>query len=412
MTSPESARIRPHAHPRRATNWLPPALIGGLVLLGLGAWAFMATRPQPTLVVKRDKIVAYMALGGRVIAPPDAQATVRSPYHTTVKKVRATLNARVNKGEVLVELAIPSADQAVQSARESLQLAEANYDAARRGANANVAAAQEQLAAAQAAARAARAPRATTTDPEGSEVTVTETTPAPATADDDRIAAEQGIAQARSAAAAELAAARTAVDEARAYLREAQAGRAQGMVRAPIAGTVMQLNARPGETVGDDPKKVLAAIINLDRLQVHAPLAPAQMPAAKVETPVKLTSDSWPNKEIEGKIVQVTSVAGKDGQVTSYTAIIGFDNRDRLVRPDQVVAANIKLGVAYDATAVPNGALQKKGDGRYVVEAHRNGSWVEVPVEIGLSDGVYTEVKQGLRKGEGIRIRPSLLPAR
>jgi RND family efflux transporter MFP subunit len=404
------------SRPRWSRRPLAAALAAPLLVALAGC-----SRPEPTVAVKRD-IVAHMALQATVTAPPGAQAVVYPPYLTTVKRIRVKPNERVAKGQVLMELAIPSADQALQGAKDAVRQAEADYQSARANAAAPVQAAEQRLAQAKAAEKSARAAlrqqnpapdQGNTSDESGA-------TPAPAAASSpeleqavrERRAAEQAFAQARAQVDAEVLPARQALEEARQALREAQAGRAQGFVRAPITGTVIALNAQEGATVGQDRNQPLATILNRDKLQVRAPLAPEQVPYAKEGTPVKLTSSAWPNQQVEGKIVEVISAADPQGKGTVYTAILGVDDRNAPLAPNQQVLASVKLDAVKDVVAVPNSAIRKGEGGQPVVEVQRNGQWVNVPVQTGLTDNAYTEIKQGIQPGEVVKAEAPMLGRR
>src|SRR5207237_5360672 len=82
------------------------SLLGSLAILALVG----CSRTAPTVAVTRD-IVAYLRLEGTAVAPPTAVSTIYPPYQTTVKKVDATLHERVHRGDRLIELVIPSADE-------------------------------------------------------------------------------------------------------------------------------------------------------------------------------------------------------------------------------------------------------------------------------------------------------------
>jgi len=397
---------------------------GWSVRAGLAALAALVaagcTRSAPALAVKRD-VVATLRLAGNVVAPPTAVYTAYPPYQTTVKKVDASVNEQVHKGDRLIELVIPSADQAVQAARANLRQAEAALAEAKRNDAATVRAARQELNAARSEQRAADQSQSNSTNANppaadtgnGTAATTSSGTPAaggsgppPAV---DRQAAAQAVAQAQAQGAASLAPLEEQVADARRALADAQAGREQGIIRSGITGTVIVLNAQTGKAVGQNRDTPLASVVNLRKLQVQAPLTPEQVAYAKVGTPVKLSTASVPNRLFDGRIVQVTTVADKSGKVTSYMATIDFDNREHLVMPNQKAVASIELGAAHDVVAVPNGALQRDSSGKTVVQVLRNGHWVTTPVTVGLSDGAYTEIKRGIEAGEQVKVNKPLL---
>jgi RND family efflux transporter MFP subunit len=370
------------------------------------------------VAVRRD-IVAYMALEGTVVAPPTAQATLYSPYRTTVKQVRASVNDRVDKGDVLLELTMPSAEVALQQAKDAVRSAELDEAAARRTASSGIDAARARVRAAETALRAVEAapPAADPAEADSSSPAPSPGRPPAESSDREAAvseleAAQAALAQAEAELQLAVAPARDRLEAARANLREAQAGRAEGFVRAPIAGTVVLLNATEGQEVGEDAKQPLAQIVNLRQLRVHALLTPEQQPNARDGTPVKLKFAELPNQLLDGEVERVTSVSDDSGRVTRYTAVVDFDNRERLVRPGWEAEVSVKLGAVEDVVAVPAEAVDRGEGDQWIVEVRRGGTWERVPVQLGLSDGTYTEIRQGVREGEEVRVTPSLLGGR
>src|SRR5438552_906242 len=124
--------------------WLPVAIIGVILLVGGGFYLYNVTRPRPTAVEKRD-IIGYVPLPGQIVTPPSAYAEARAPYAGQVDKVDTTLGANVTKGELLVELANPSASETYDQAKQNMKTAETAYANAKRQYDEAVRAAQKQL---------------------------------------------------------------------------------------------------------------------------------------------------------------------------------------------------------------------------------------------------------------------------
>jgi RND family efflux transporter MFP subunit len=389
-----------------------------LLLIGLGAWALTRSRPESATVTRRD-LVAVVPVKGEVVAPPTERADLYSPFKAPVAKVYATVGANVKRGDVLVELNVPNAQQAYADAQLRVKEAETAYANAEHEYDAPVAAARKQLDAARAAERAARQPAPTTPSVtiDSDTGTTTTTTPAPApagdvaTASSARIAAEQALAQAEAAKTTALVTYRQQLDAAREYLREAQSGRKLGMIRAPISGTVLALNAQPGATAGTDRKVPLATVVDLDELEVQGVIDPRQASAVKAGMPVTVTVAEVPNEQFEGRVHALTTRTGGGllKNKTEYVAVIHLKNKGGQVKPGMKAGATVQLEEQKNVLAVPNDAVQEDSSGRPVVKVLNGSNWVDRVVEIGLSDGHYTEVKSGLKEGEVVQVKQDLL---
>jgi len=391
--------------------------IAALLAIMFGVWAFMRTRPESATVSKRD-LVAVVPVKGDVVAPPTERADLYSPFQAPVAKVYATVGANVKRGDVLVELNVPNAQQAYADARQRVKEAETAYANAAREYDAPIAAARKELDAARAAERSARqpaAPTASVTVDNATGTTTTTTTPAPAadvqTASSARIAAEQALAQAQAAKTTALVVYQQQLDTAREYLKEAQSGRKVGMVRSPIDGTVLALNAQAGAVAGTDRKVPLVTVVDLDELEVQGVIDPRQASAVKAGMPVSVTVAEVPNEQFEGRVHSITTRPGGGllKNKMEYVAVIHLKNKGGQVKPGMKAGAAVQLEEQKNVLAVPNDAVHEDSGGRPVVKVLNGSTWTDRVVEIGLSDGHYTEVKSGLKEGEVVQVKQDLL---
>ena len=403
------AREQPRTH--HFPSWGIAAILGVLLLIGLGGWAFMRTRPASAIVTRRN-LVAAVPLKGDVVAPPTERADIYSPFQAPVAKVYTTIGANVDRGDVLAELSVPNAQAAYNQARAQVQAAETAYANAAREYDAPVAAARQQLRTAGAAERAARtAPSVSVQTQEGS-ATVT-TTPATdlQVLTDARVQAEQSVAGAEAAKTTALATYKAQLDSARAYFDEAKSGRKIGMIRSPISGTVLALNAQAGQMAGQDRKTPVAIVVDLDELELQGEIPAENASVVKAGMPVSVTVAEVPNEQFEGRVHSITTRPGGGllKNKTEFLAVIHVKNRKGLVKPGMKAGAAIKLEELKDVLAVPEDAVQKDSSGRPVVKVMVNGRWDPRVVEIGLSDGQYTEIKSGLNEKDVVQVKPNLL---
>lgn len=401
--------------PRTQNNTLWIGIgIAAVLAIALGTWAFMRTRPESATVTKRD-LVAVVPVKGDVVAPPNERADLYSPFQAAVVKVYATVGANVKRGDVLVELNVPNAQQAYADARQRVKEAETAYANAAREYSAPLAAAQKELDAARAVERSARQPAAASVTVDSDTGTTTTTTAAPAVdlqaASTARMNAEQYLAQAQAAKATALVAYQQQLDAAREFLKEAQSGRKMGMVRSPINGTVLALNAQPGVVAGTDRKVPLAIVVDLDELEIQGVIDPRQASAVKAGMPVSVTVTEVPNEQFEGRVHSITTRPGGGllKNKTEYVAVIHLKNKGGKAKPGMKAGTTIELAEQKNVLAVPDDAVHEDKAGRPVVKVLTGSSWTDRVVEIGLSDGHYTEVKSGLKEGEVVQVKQDLL---
>ena len=126
----------------------------------------------------------------------------------------------------------------------------------------------------------------------------------------DRIAGEQALSQAQAQRDAALAASRQSLELAQAEFQQAQSGRKQGLIRAPISGTVLVLNARPGSDVGTDPRTPVVTIVDLDKLQLQGAVNPDQATLLKPGMAAVVNAKEVRNQPFDGTLTAVTTTTG------------------------------------------------------------------------------------------------------
>jgi multidrug efflux pump subunit AcrA (membrane-fusion protein) len=129
---------------------------------------------------------------------------------------------------------------------------------------------------------------------------------------------------------------------------------------------------------------------------------------------VSLTFAELPGKTFEGKVSKITSTVDEKlgGLVkeSKYIALVDFKNTDGAAKPGMKPMIALKTGDAKGALAVPSEAVDVR-NGVPTVKVLRGGQWQVVSVQTGVSDGRYTQVKEGLKEGETVQVTPNLVQA-
>ncbi len=344
-----------------------------------------------TYTAKRQDLTGYSFFDGKLVIPDTAQAVAFSPYTTPIVSVSAIEGKKVDKGEPIVKLTIPGADAAASSAKAGVQSAEAEYAAQKEANSAPVAEAKRVLAEAQAAERAAR-----DTIANGGEADLETATAA-------RIQAEASLAQAQQELRRTLQPTKESIAQAAAYLRSAREDAAKGIVRAPISGTVVILAAKPGMMA--NANEPLATIVNFDKVRVQGLVPPELKDLVVKDSHVIIAMNGESSDPLDGIVLDVSVVPPSEGQKSpGYLTVIEFVNPERMVQPSySVKRIGVKTGTVSNVLVVPVGAVVTK-DGKSFISVKEGESWVEKPVEIGVTDGALVEIKSGINEGDQVRV--------
>ena len=164
-------------------------------------------------------------------------------------------------------------------------------------------------------------------------------------------------------------------------------------VVASLTGVVVQRNANVGEQTGD---KTLFVIGDYSTVWVNLSVFPGD--AAKIHPgqPVRIASKDDAVTG-EGTIIAVSPVGNSANQTITATAAL--DNADRRWTPGRFVRAEVVLTESEIPLAIQENAVQVVDD-KTVVFVAEGGAFEVRPVELGRSDGRFSEVLAGLQPGE------------
>ena len=214
---------------------------------------------------------------------------------------------------------------------------------------------------------------------------------------------------AAGADASALATAQADLDKKRLALSDAQADLAATQLRAPFDGTVLETHAQPGSQI--TAGTAILALANLKALQVVAAIDETTIRRIAADQDVAITFDAFPGQRFRGKVLAIPLQGALQGGVMVYDVPISLTGADKLpLLVGMTANAQIQVAQAANALLVPTMALQRVG-GQYQVllrvadPALPEGATVAVPVEVGLSDGVNTQITSGLQPGDQVVVQ-------
>ena len=96
----------------------------------------------------------------------------------------------------------------------------------------------------------------------------------------------------------------------RAELSLAEAALDRTRIRAPSSGTILQMNARVGETVAPSPDAILVVMGDVRSLRVRAEFEERDLGKVKVGQAAVIRSDAFPGQDFEGKVSSLAQSLG------------------------------------------------------------------------------------------------------
>ena len=248
--------------------------------------------------------------------------------------------------------------------------------------------------------------------------------------------------------------------QAEATVKIKQAGLNNAMVNlnyckivSPVDGVVISRAVELGQTVASsfNTPTIFQIANDLTKMQIDSNVAEADVGGVEEKQDVTFLVDAYPYRSFRGVVTQVRNAPTTINNVVTYDSVIGVNNADYKLKPGMTANVSIIIAQRDDALKIPNGALRfhppktdnsadaktnapsamtanatggdwPRGDGRrnggrensgrqnnahtvYILKTDAEGNnptLQPVPIKTGITDGINTEVLEGLNEGDKV----------
>jgi HlyD family secretion protein len=224
------------------------------------------------------------------------------------------------------------------------------------------------------------------------------------------------LRNARDLARVELRSSEEALRRADAVLGEASEQLLKTDIRAPIAGTIVDLPIKVGETAIPSTSSLAGAslmkIADTSAIQAELKVDEADIARIAVGQAVNVYATAFPDTALKGKVQRIALAPTLENQARAYEVIALIEPPKGLaLRSGMSARADIFLGGGGAHLAVPVEAIEieEKEDGKSErhVWVERDGVARRVIVQVGLSDDHWEEVTSGLKAGDKVVTGPA-----
>lgn len=183
-------------------------------------------------------------------------------------------------------------------------------------------------------------------------------------------------------------------------------------IYSPMAGTVISVDAKVGQTLNatySTPQ--ILTIADLGSMTVEAEVAEADIRALKTDMPAWFTVLGDNERRWYGHVRQVLpSPVQPDSKTVFYKVLFDVDNADGELMSGMTAQISFVTGTAEDILIVPLSAVksarQYPDPPRYSVNIlNPQGGMNAKEIELGLQDHLHAEVKSGLNPKQEIVVR-------
>lgn len=314
------------------TVWIATVAVAGAI----GAYMYWAQQQKanakPVYVtedIKRGDLSLTVLANGTL--QPTRTVNVGSELSGTVRNVRVDVNDEVKKGQVLVELDTDKLQAQLNRSKAS------------------VVSAQAKLQQSQATLRESRSNFARLEEVHrisGGKV------PSAAEMDAGRATVERSTA--------DEAAARAAVDDARAALKTDETNLSKASIKSPIDGVILTRTVDPGNAVAASLQAVTLFTVaeDLKQLRLEVSVDEADIGQVQAGQRASFTVSAHPSRTFPAKVTRVDYGSTKTDNVVTYLARLEVRNDDLSLRPGMTASSTIRSSERKDVILVPNAALR------------------------------------------------------
>ena len=396
-----------HKNHRKRRRWL----LLGVIALALAGGAFgiaAALRPNHQIdpsklaSVERGDIARSVVATGKIT--PLAKVEVKSKASGLVKKVYVEYGDRVKQGKVLVELDKEQLEALVQEQRANLLAAQAAEQSAEATYERNV------------------------VDAQGPDVPFLK-----ATADRDRKLASDGLIAASglddadrayqlalnkrlsaqrnvTVSKAEVAKAKAQVAQAQATLASAEEGLRNSTIVSPMDGIVLSRDVEVGDAVSSilvlgSQATLVMTLGDMSTVYVLGKVDQADIGKVYLSQPARIVVESFKDKKFEGKVTKISPLGVEKDNVTTFEVRVSIQNPSGELKANMSANAEIILEEKHGVLLIPESAVIYDKDKHTSVEVpdpKADNGRRKVPVRLGISNGVKTELVSGLNEGQKV----------
>ncbi|MDY5012178.1 MAG: efflux RND transporter periplasmic adaptor subunit [Butyricimonas virosa] len=226
--------------------------------------------------------------------------------------------------------------------------------------------------------------------------------------------------------------AQQAYEKAQATLVKAQSNLDYATIYSPIDGVVLSREVEEGQTVAAsfETPTMFTIANDLRKMQVIADVDEADIGQVLEGQRVTFTVDAFPDDTFEGNVTQVRLNPTTESNVVTYEVVIDAPNPELKLKPgltanitvytmekNDILLAPLKAFRFTPKTAPENPQTTQApqaGKGEKVVWLQTAEGIVPKVIKVGVSDGIYTEVKEGIQEGSrlivGVQRNKKIVP--
>jgi len=394
-------------HRSKRKKWYLLA-IASVIVIGGGVGIAAALRPNNTIDPSKLANVTRGDLARSVVATgkiePLVKVEVKSKASGIVEKILADYGDHVKAGQVLVELDKEQLRARVAEARANLQAAQAAVESAQATYERNkVDAEGPDIPFLKSTVERNRKLAA---DGVVSASTLDDADKAYQLALNKQMSAQRYLAVSR----AEIARSKAQVAQMQAALDSAEEDLRNSTIVSPMDGLVLSRDVEVGDAVSSililgSQATLVMTLGDVSEVYVKGKVDEADVSKVYMGQRSRIVVESLKDKKFEGKVTKISPMGVEKDNVTTFEVKVSIQNPTGELKANMTANAEIILEEKQNVLQLPEAAVIYDKDRHTFVETPAPGAKTgkqKLPVKLGISNGVKTELISGLKEGQQV----------
>lgn len=355
---------------KKVIKYIVFALIAA-VLVGTFVYLYKNSQPKPVryqeLTAVRNDIARTTVLTGRIV--PRNEVNIKPQINGIIAEIFKEAGQTVQQGEVIARLTVIPDMNSLSAAQSRVRLSEINLKQATTNYEREKALFEKNLISAE-----------------------------------EYEKVEQSLSQARE----EYAASQESLEVIRDGVSSRNSTSSSTLIRSTITGLILDIPVKVGNSVIQantmNDGTTVATVANMNDLIFEGQIDETEVGTLFEGMPLSISIGALKNFEFNATLEYISPKAIESNGSNQFgvKAAVKVDS-EHTIRSGYSANANIILEKVENVLSVPESTLEFQNDDAYVYLKESDGLYKSTKVEIGLSDGVNIEIKEGLKDGDIVR---------
>lgn len=209
---------------------------------------------------------------------------------------------------------------------------------------------------------------------------------------------------------AEVARAWAQVAQAQAALERAEENLRNSTIVSPMDGLVLSRDIEVGDAVSSilvlgSQATLIMTLGDVSEVFVRGKVDEADIGQVYLQQPARITVESFPDKKFEGAVTKISPMGVEKDNVTTFEVRISLNNPGGELKANMSANAEIILEEKHDVLLIPESAVvydKERNTSVEIPDPKADNGRRELAVKLGISNGVKTEVLEGLQENQQV----------